>query len=117
MLRPTGFDITFKYKCDCGTIHFITLEEAKLGNKLRCDVCCKIDVMEPIKSARVLVDFKDRISPSNKIRSSVVSPIIDEAHKQLKMYGYSVQSVAAIQDKVKARDSKQLIKEFLARQK
>lgn len=73
--------------------------------------------MEPIKSARVLVDFKERISPTNKIRGTVVPPIIDEAHKFLKMYGHSVQSIASIQEKVKARDSKQLIKEFLARQK
>ncbi len=116
-MRPYSFDVTFKYKCDCGTIHFLTLDEAKLGNKLFCDVCRKIHVVEPIKSARVLVDFKDRISETNKIRTTVVSPIIDEAHKFLKTMGYNVRSIAAVQEKVKAKDSKHLIKEFLASQK
>jgi len=116
-MRPYSFDVTFKYKCDCGTIHFLTLEESKLGNKLFCDVCRKIHVVEPVKSARVLVDFKDRITPSNKIRNTVVSPIIDEAHKRLKTMGYTMQSIALIQEKVKAKNSKELIKEFLASQK
>jgi len=116
MLEPSSFIIELKYKCSCGTIHYLSVDEAKLGNKIYCDVCRKVNPVRPIESVKVLVNFKSRNSQPKNIENVFSQPVLD-AHKYLGPMGYTKQSIADLQGRVHAKTKEDLIKEFLARQK
>lgn len=116
MLEPSSFIIELKYKCSCGTIHFMSVDEAKIGNKIYCDVCHKVNPVRPIESVKALVNFKSRNSQPKKVENAYSQPVLD-AHKYLGPMGYTKQSIADLQGRVNAKNKQDLIKEFLSRQK
>ncbi len=116
MLQPFSFSIELKYKCDCGTIYYLSIDEAKLGNKIYCDVCRKINPVRPVESVKALVNFKTCNSRPKKVENDYSQPVL-EAHKYLGPMGYTKQAIADLQGRVHAKNKQDLIREFLARQK
>jgi hypothetical protein len=112
-MRPKNFQLYLKYVCDCGSTHWVTLDEAKGGYILVCDECKKLHKIEKIAEAKVLINFckteyKKVANPSN--------PVVKKAHEILRQYGYDQSTIEQVNREVQAKSSDVLVKEFLSRQ-
>jgi len=103
-LKPFDAYIVFKYKCpDCEEIHWLQEKEAKTsGFKV---VCCKSHEIETIANFVVRINF-------TKKQTSIIS----KAHKVLKTHGFTLKDIKEFQSRSNAKNSAELIKQFLKEQ-